>query len=94
MRGLFWQTLHQRGPVRRHGDCIDAGRGIGQPARVRRAAALEDDPMRRYLAIYLSLVVMLAAPVLVGCHTVAGAGQDVQSAGHAVTRGAERLENR
>jgi len=56
-------------------------------------AAEEEDPMRRYLAIYLSIMVMLAAPILVGCNTMAGAGRDVSAAGHAVTRGAEKVQD-
>jgi predicted small secreted protein len=39
----------------------------------------------------LSLMVLLAAlPLLSACHTVAGAGEDVSSAGHAVTGAADK----
>ena len=38
--------------------------------------------MRKFMMICLAGVAMLAA----GCNTVAGAGKDVSSAGHAVTK--------
>jgi predicted small secreted protein len=42
-------------------------------------------------SMMLSLVVLLgAATALSACHTVAGAGEDVSSAGHAVTGAADK----
>ena len=46
--------------------------------------------MRRSLSLLLPLLALLAAaPLLAACNTVAGAGQDLSNAGHAVTNGAE-----
>jgi len=40
-------------------------------------------------SMVLSLVMLLGVSALCACHTVAGAGQDVSSAGHAVTGAAD-----
>lgn len=47
--------------------------------------------MRKSLMVLFSLLVLSGAgSLLSACHTTAGAGEDVSSAGHAITRGAER----
>jgi len=47
--------------------------------------------MRKNISIVLSLLLLIAAmPLLGACHTTAGAGEDLSSAGHAVTHSAER----
>lgn len=49
--------------------------------------------MRKPLAFLFSAMVLVgAASILSGCHTVAGAGQDVSATGHAVTHGADKLK--
>ncbi len=48
--------------------------------------------MRTPLSIALTILFLIgAAPLLGGCHTTAGAGEDISAAGHAVTRGADKL---
>ena len=48
--------------------------------------------MRRSLKLLALVVFALAGATLVlsGCHTIAGAGEDVSHAGHAVEKSAER----
>jgi predicted small secreted protein len=47
--------------------------------------------MNRQISFGLALVMLLAAaPLLSACHTVAGAGEDVQATGHAVDKAATR----
>jgi entericidin B len=46
--------------------------------------------MRATLAITLTLLVLIAAPLLSACHTTAGAGEDVSATGHAITHSAEK----
>jgi predicted small secreted protein len=47
--------------------------------------------MRSLLPIALALLVLAgAAPLLVACHTAAGAGQDISATGKALTRGADK----
>ena len=41
------------------------------------------------MKIAVSFVVLATALILSGCNTVAGAGRDVSSAGHAVTKAAK-----
>ncbi|MDA8252581.1 MAG: entericidin A/B family lipoprotein [Rhodospirillales bacterium] len=38
------------------------------------------------------LAVLVAAPLLAACNTMAGAGQDMSNAGHAITNGAESAQ--
>jgi predicted small secreted protein len=38
----------------------------------------------------LLATLVLAASVLAGCHTISGAGQDIQSAGSAITNAADK----
>jgi predicted small secreted protein len=45
--------------------------------------------MRKNVSIMLTLLLLgLAAPMLAACHTAAGAGEDISSAGHAITHDA------
>ena len=47
--------------------------------------------MRRNLSIALALLMLIAAaPLLGACHTTAGAGEDISSAGHAMTNSADK----
>ena len=48
--------------------------------------------MRRSLKLLALVVFALAGATLVlsGCHTIAGAGEDVSHAGHAVEKSADR----
>ena len=47
--------------------------------------------MKRNISFGLALVMLLAAaPLLGACHTVAGAGEDVQATGHAVDKAATK----
>jgi predicted small secreted protein len=46
--------------------------------------------MRATPAIALTLLVLIAAPLLSACHTTAGAGEDVSATGHAITHSAEK----
>jgi predicted small secreted protein len=49
--------------------------------------------MRKHLAWSFAVLLLLGAmPLLSGCNTVAGAGQDVSATGHAVTKGADKLK--
>ncbi len=49
--------------------------------------------MRRILRAVIPLLLLLsAASGLAACNTVAGAGQDLSNAGHAVTNGAESAQ--
>jgi entericidin B len=42
--------------------------------------------MRKNLSIALTLLALIgAAPLLAGCNTTAGVGQDVSAGGHAIT---------
>jgi predicted small secreted protein len=46
--------------------------------------------MKKHFAVALTILALIgSASMLTACNTVAGAGQDVSSAGHAVTNGAE-----
>ncbi len=48
--------------------------------------------MRKPFSIVLAILVLTGAlPLLAACHTTAGAGEDISAAGHAVTRGADKL---
>ena len=50
--------------------------------------------MSRKLTAFFAVALMLgAATTLSGCNTVAGAGQDVSSAGHAVTGAADSAQH-
>jgi predicted small secreted protein len=68
---------------------------IGIPCR-QNAACLrphleEAFTMNRNISFGLALVMLLAAaPLLGACHTVAGAGEDVQATGHAVDKAATK----
>jgi len=54
------------------------------------AASTGDFPMTRMLtAVFTAALLLGSATLLSACNTVAGAGQDVSSAGHAVTNGAD-----
>ena len=44
-------------------------------------------------ASVLIAVVALAVPTLAGCNTVHGAGEDVESVGHAVQHGARAVQH-
>jgi predicted small secreted protein len=47
--------------------------------------------MRKHLSLALALLALLAAaPLLGACHTTAGAGEDISSAGHAITNDADK----
>jgi predicted small secreted protein len=47
--------------------------------------------MQRKLAIVLALLALVGtAPVLTACYTTAGAGEDLQAAGHKLERSADR----
>ena len=47
--------------------------------------------MRKNLSITLTLLALIGAlPLLGGCHTTAGAGQDLSAAGHVVTDAAKK----
>ena len=47
--------------------------------------------MRKYLSTALTFLVLLGAvPLLGGCHTTAGAGEDVSAVGHEVTTVAKK----
>ena len=47
--------------------------------------------MRKNLSIALALLMLIATvPLLGACQTTAGAGQDISSAGHALTNSAEK----
>ncbi len=48
---------------------------------------------RRSMALLAVLALSASAALLSACNTVAGAGQDVSSTGHAVTRGAEGIKS-
>ena len=55
------------------------------------ARAMKGDPMRRKTAIVLTLLALAGtAPLLTACYTTAGAGQDLQAAGHGLERSADR----
>ncbi len=43
-------------------------------------------------AAFTAVVLLGSVSLLSACNTVAGAGQDVSSAGHAVTNGAESVK--
>jgi predicted small secreted protein len=54
------------------------------------AASIGDNPMSRILtAVFTAALLLGSASLLSACNTVAGAGQDVSSAGKAVTNGAD-----
>ena len=42
------------------------------------------------LSVIALLALVAAAPLLSACHTVAGAGQDLSSAGHAIQNAADK----
>ena len=47
--------------------------------------------MQRKLAVVLALLALVGtAPVLTACYTTAGAGEDLQAAGHKLERSADR----
>jgi predicted small secreted protein len=47
--------------------------------------------MRKQLSVALTLLVLIgAAPLLGGCHTTAGAGEDIAATGHALTNSAQK----
>ncbi len=47
--------------------------------------------MRKHLSIALTLLALIGiAPLLGACQTTAGAGEDMSSAGHALTNSAEK----
>ena len=47
--------------------------------------------MRNTVSLALTLLVLMAAvPLLGACQTTAGAGEDISSAGHAITNSAEK----
>jgi len=48
---------------------------------------------KRFAQIIGSLSVAAACVGLVGCNTIAGAGQDVSAGGHAVSNTAEKVKN-
>jgi predicted small secreted protein len=52
----------------------------------------KEPSMRRQLMVILFSLLVLsgAAPLLSACNTTAGAGEDISSAGHAITGSAER----
>jgi predicted small secreted protein len=50
--------------------------------------------MRRKIATLITLAVLAAtAPLLSACYTTAGAGKDLQSAGHSMTNSADSHTN-
>jgi predicted small secreted protein len=50
--------------------------------------------MQRKLAVVLALVLLTgSAPLLAGCYTTAGAGQDLQAAGRGLEHSADRNTN-
>ncbi len=48
---------------------------------------------RRSMALLAVLALSASTVLLSACNTVAGAGQDVSSTGHAVTRGAQDVKS-
>jgi entericidin B len=47
--------------------------------------------MRKRFSIVLTLLALVgAAPLLGGCHTTAGVGQDLSAGGHAITNSADK----
>jgi predicted small secreted protein len=47
--------------------------------------------MRAYISIALTLLVLLGSmPLLIACHTTAGAGEDISATGHAITHSADK----
>jgi predicted small secreted protein len=57
------------------------------------AASTGDNPMSRILtAVFTAALLLGSAALLSACNTVAGAGQDVSSAGHAVTNSADQAK--
>lgn len=47
--------------------------------------------MRKNLAIALTFLALIGVtPLLGGCHTTAGAGQDISATGHALTDSAKK----
>jgi len=50
--------------------------------------------MPRKVAFFLALLALVGtAPMLTACYTTAGAGQDLQAAGHKLERSADRNTN-
>jgi predicted small secreted protein len=50
--------------------------------------------MQRKLAVAVALIALIGtAPLLSACYTAAGAGQDLQAAGHGITKSAEQNTN-
>lgn len=48
--------------------------------------------MRNNLSIALTLLALIGiAPMLIACHTAAGAGEDLSAGGHAVSHAADKL---
>ncbi len=43
----------------------------------------------RRVVVWLGMTLLLGSMVLAGCHTVHGAGEDIEGAGQAVERAAE-----
>jgi predicted small secreted protein len=69
--------------------CIQTASQPLQPALRRKDAA-----MQRKLTLVLALMALAGtAPVLSGCYTTQGAGQDLQAAGHGLERSADRNTN-
>ncbi len=47
--------------------------------------------MRKYISLVATLLVLIGiAPLLGACNTAAGVGEDLSSAGHAITNTAEK----
>ena len=50
--------------------------------------------MKSKIAVAITLLTLIAtAPLLSACYTTAGAGEDIQAAGHGITKSAERNTN-
>ena len=58
-----------------------------------KAARSDARKSRRSMALLAVLALSASTALLSACNTVAGAGQDVSSTGHAVTRGAEDVKS-
>ena len=49
--------------------------------------------MRKHLAWSFAILLLLGTvPLLSGCNTTAGAGQDISNTGKAITKGADKLK--
>jgi predicted small secreted protein len=87
---FFGQRVQSNAAAARYGLSDDlATISIGR----QRARPIYDERkhMQRKLAIVLALLALVGtAPLLTACYTAAGAGQDLQAAGHGLERSADQ----